>query len=316
MLPIWFMQANRVRRKPFLLIQYNVCRMISLNKNTCFVIMPFSKTKKSHSEEYWTNIFRDFLKPLIEENSNLEARRSEPIREDILRQIIMDLVVSPVVVADLTDLNPNVLWELGVRQSFKHGTITIAESRTTLPFDISSKGTLFYDPVERDKYNFRIRFKKAIEDCLTNPDKPDSHVLETLYRGTLYEIFHRHHIIRRLDAVLSECDWNLGIISNISSRMISDETEEVTQDYPIRLGISTFELLVTDRYIEADDSFYNCAELCLLKLISLNNLLSSWKYPLPDITQRILIGIELAKRELELLKSKIMIEKERIVKQF
>jgi len=38
----------------------------------------------------------------------------------------------------LTDYNPNVFWELGVRQSFKHNTITIAEEGVILPFDVSS----------------------------------------------------------------------------------------------------------------------------------------------------------------------------------
>ena len=78
-----------------------------------------------------------FLGPLIEESGELEAYRSEPIRGDVLRQIITNLVFYPVVVADLTDNNPNVYWELGVRQSFKHGTITIAEYGTKLPFDVS-----------------------------------------------------------------------------------------------------------------------------------------------------------------------------------
>lgn len=90
--------------------------------------MPFSKTTDKHTEDYWTEHFERFLKPLIEENPGLEARRSEPLRGDILRQIITDLVVSRVVVADLTDHNPNVYWELGVRQSFQHGTVTIAEA--------------------------------------------------------------------------------------------------------------------------------------------------------------------------------------------
>ena len=100
--------------------------MSKTNRKRCFVIMPFSKTSDQHTTEYWTKHFESFLKTLIEE-CELEAYRSEPLRGDILRQIISGLLVSPVVVADLTDGNSNVFWELGVRQSFKHGTVTIAE---------------------------------------------------------------------------------------------------------------------------------------------------------------------------------------------
>jgi len=79
-------------------------------RETCFVIMPFSKTTKDHTKSYWTEHFKSFLKPLIEEYPGLEAHRSKALRGDILRQIITDLVVSHVVVADLTDHNPNVYW--------------------------------------------------------------------------------------------------------------------------------------------------------------------------------------------------------------
>ncbi|MFH1483175.1 MAG: hypothetical protein ABIG98_02830 [Chloroflexota bacterium] len=106
-------------------------------KPQCFVIMPFSKTTDKHTEEYWNEHFQEFIKPLIQEHP-LQPHRSDPLRGDILRQIVTDLVTAPVVVADLTDLNANVLWELGVRQSFKHGTITIAEDEgVRLPFDLA-----------------------------------------------------------------------------------------------------------------------------------------------------------------------------------
>jgi len=187
---------------------------VESNRQTCFVIMPFSKTTEEHTENYWTEHFENFLKPLVEVNPDFEARRLEAIRGDILRQIITDLVVSPVVVADITDNNTNVYWELGVRQSFKHGTITIAEAGTKLPFDISGKGTLFYYPKNHLKMEeFRRRFKEAIQDCCSHPDRPDSQVLEIISgRGTLFEIFRRDEAIRRLEAVLTECIRNLVFV--------------------------------------------------------------------------------------------------------
>jgi len=187
-------------------------------RQICFVIMPFSKTTHTHSEDYWTNHFKDFLKPLIEENPQLEAMRSRAVRGSIPREIISSLINSPIVVADLTDQNPNVYWELGVRQSFKHGTVTIAEEGTSLPFDIYSKGTLFYSCGDKTKIsNFRERFREAVTDCLEYPDRPDSDVLETISgRGSLFEIFRREEALRRLDAVLSECDRNLDTLKNLS----------------------------------------------------------------------------------------------------
>ena len=64
--------------------------------------------------------------------------------------------------------------------------------------------------------DFRRDFKGAIQDCLTNPDRPDSHVLETLSgRGTLFEIFRREEATRRLDAVLAEWKMNAKTLAVI-----------------------------------------------------------------------------------------------------
>jgi hypothetical protein len=77
--------------------------------------MPFSASSKRHTEDHWNHHFESFLKPLIETGKELEAFRSTPLRQEIVRQIVNDLVFSHIVVADLTDNNPNVYWELGVR---------------------------------------------------------------------------------------------------------------------------------------------------------------------------------------------------------
>lgn len=252
---------------------------MSKNKETCFVIMPFTKTTEEHTEDYWTKHFETFLKPLIEENQNFEARRSEALRGDILRQIITDLVVSRIVVAELTDYNPNVFWELGVRQSFKHGTITIAEDGTKLPFDIGGKGTLFYYPKDHIKMQtFRNTFKRAIKDCLDHPDRADTHVLETLSgRGTLFEIFRKDEAIRRLDALNSEYSRNKRMLEFSIETAERNQKDPENRNYASgRFSFSSVELLITNRYIEEDQSFYKLSEEYLTNIIRLNSALNEW----------------------------------------
>lgn len=253
---------------------------MSANRETCFVIMPFSKTTKGHTKNYWTEHFKSFLKPLIEEHRDFEARRSKPLRGDILRQIITDLVVCRVVVADLTDHNPNVYWELGVRQSFKHGVVTVAEAGTRLPFDISAKGTLFYYPKDHLKMpDFSSDFKEAIQDCLINPDRPDSHVLETLSgRGTLFEIFRRDEAMRRLDGLLSECDRNLKTMNKVVKIAQENQGRDLGERNfaTERLGVSAVQLLTTNRYIDEGPSFFEPAEEYLMWLNTMNEQLNVW----------------------------------------
>jgi len=275
-------------------------------KQKCFVIMPFSETNEKHTEEYWTQHYEKFLEPLIETNKSLMAVRSEVLRGDVLRQIITDLVTAPVVVAELTDCNPNVFWELGIRQSFRHGTITIAEYGFKLPSDLGFKGTLFYNPGGSHIKNleFTTSFNKAIDDCLNNPQLPDSQVLETISgRGTLYQILMRDESLRRLDALLSEINRNSTVLQNtlntcnknIQKRKEAPaegkkETEASIRFATGRFRLASVEMLVVSRYIDADETFYETAEKYMDRLISINDQLRTWENE-PESTESWLLTV-------------------------
>jgi hypothetical protein len=250
--------------------------------------MPFSQTTNKHTQEYWNGHYA-FLKPIIEKNPNIKAHRSEPLRGDILKQFINDLVVSSIVVADLTDKNANVFWELGVRQSFKHGTITIAEYGTKLPFDIYGKGTLFYYPKGHiNNKDFTTQLEAAIIDCLSHPERPDSHVLESISgRGTMFEIFRRDEATRRLGAVLIECDMNLRVMNTIIEACTKNKnkswldkfklTDKIYYNIP-PLSTIAIELLVTHRYLDENKDFYELAETYLLMLTAINRQNDNFTY--------------------------------------
>jgi hypothetical protein len=246
-------------------------KMNTEEKLKCFVIMPFSTTTAVHTEDYWNTHYEKVIKPAIESNKTLKAYRSAPLRGDVLRQIITDLVTAPIVVAELTDMNANVFWELGVRQSFKHCTITIAEEGFKLPFDLHLKATIFYSPTSHIKHQqFITQFQDAIDDCLHNPESPDSHVLETIGgRGTLFQILMKQESLRKLDSVLGEIQRNMTVFDSV--KKLCEENANSRKQNPIggitvetaRLRTMSLESLIVNRYIDASDDFYRSVELCL-----------------------------------------------------
>lgn len=252
--------------------------MMNEKQIKCFVIMPFSKTTLSHTEGYWTDHFGKFLKPLIEKFGNINVERSKAIRGDIVREIISNLLSADIVVADLTDSNANVYWELGVRQSFKHRTITIAQDKTKLPFDISGKGTLFYYCDNHIKNSeFEENLKEAINDCIKNAGRPDSHVLETITgRGSFYEIIHREEIERKLTALIFECYANSMTYDKISNRAKKNDETNNQVYITTLMRLPAVELLITNRYLNANREFYLYAEKYFDHLSSVNGRLLMW----------------------------------------
>lgn len=266
-------------------------------RQECFVIMPFSETSREHTKRYWTKHFNTFLKPLIQEHPELEAHRSKPLRGDITDQIIRDLMNCPVVVADLTDSNPNVYWELGVRQSFKHGTVTIAEEGTKLPSDIGAKGTLFYSDNHIKNAEFLEQFREALNDCLTHPDKPDSRVLELIHgRGTLFEIFRQDEAIRRMYALLSECNNNLELLNVVVPQVESNQKDpKEAAIVTLSFRSQALELLITNRYLDVEPAFYISAEECLTFILGLNGQVGLWPHQRDSVDKWLLNNCEKAK---------------------
>lgn len=249
----------------------------------CFIIMPFSQTEH-HSEEYWNEHFLLRLKPLVESCTNFKVIRSEPLRQDILRQIINDLVFSSVVIADLTDNNSNVYWELGVRQSFRHGTVTIAEEKSKIPFDIASKSILTYKPedFDGDKY-FKNQFKKAVSDCVSNPKRPDSAVLETITgRGSVYAVIRHEELIRRIDGLLQENAVNMQILKVVYESIFQNKNrtfETLRLKYHIitaNMSSSALNLLLAEHYLEQSSEFYEFCHLLQTLIAAISNQITAW----------------------------------------
>lgn len=138
----------------------------------CFVIMPFS-TKGTRPDRYWDNFFSDFIKPSVEK-LGYTCTRSSADPGNIMKAIVNELVNSDVVLAVLTDYNPNVWYELGTRHSLKHGTIMMLESGQDIPFDIAQYGVIYYEDKVADVPKFQEDLRKAIQKI--ESDGPDSPV--------------------------------------------------------------------------------------------------------------------------------------------
>ncbi len=114
-------------------------------KKICFVIMPFSKTN-SCTKEQWTEIFHEMIKAAVEESGyHYECFRACLDIGNIIKDILINLNRADVVIADLTDRNPNVFYELGVRHALRDATVLITQRMEDVPFDLRQYALVEYD---------------------------------------------------------------------------------------------------------------------------------------------------------------------------
>lgn len=120
-------------------------------KPKCFIAMPITTTTE-HAERYkgdkqhWKHVMDHLLIPAIQDADFVAVPPVSTGTEMIHAKIIGELTKAELVLCDLSTLNPNVLFELGVRTSLNLPVALIAEKGTSLPFDTSGINTHFYDP--------------------------------------------------------------------------------------------------------------------------------------------------------------------------
>jgi hypothetical protein len=85
------------------------------------------------------------------------------------------------VIADLTDHNPNVFYELAIRHATRKPVVQIMHAKDKLPFDVANQRTVFYDHQNLRTANRAIEdIARQIQDAESDPDSVDSPLTEAI----------------------------------------------------------------------------------------------------------------------------------------
>lgn len=111
----------------------------------CFVIMPFGEKEVGGKVVDFNSIYEEVFRPAIEsvplpEGGFLQARRTDKdfFASDITHDMFRYLEYSRLALADITGLNANVFYEIGVRHRAREsGTVIFRQGDAPIPFDIN-----------------------------------------------------------------------------------------------------------------------------------------------------------------------------------
>lgn len=129
-------------------------------------------------DKVWTGM----IKPAIP--TDWEDKRADELHQPgLIDQLYTEwLLEADVVLADLTFSNPNVFYELGIRQALSaKSTVLIAQRGTELPFDVRNQSVVHYDAFDGTSVE---DFKKALRKTLTAAAaKPSGSPVHTFLPG-------------------------------------------------------------------------------------------------------------------------------------
>jgi len=110
----------------------------------CFVIMPISDPE-GYEKGHFRRVYEDIFIPAIKKAGFKPVRADDNNAANLIQlEILRKLIDCPMAICDLSNRNPNVLFELGIRQAFDKPVVLVQECNNPKIFDISSINTLDY----------------------------------------------------------------------------------------------------------------------------------------------------------------------------
>ncbi len=135
---------------------------VPIEDDYCFVIMPF--------DEKLDAIYHHGIKPIVEE-LGYRCRRADQhfASSPIMFEIFDDIMRARFIIADLTDSNPNVFYELGIAHALKKCVVLLKRAGSYVPFDLSGIRHKEYQDSFKGISDLRSFIAAALAEC----EKPE-----------------------------------------------------------------------------------------------------------------------------------------------
>lgn len=141
-----------------------VSQQVSVKK--AFIATPIGPIN-SEIRRATDGLLSSVIKPVLESfGFECVASHEESDQGSISQRMIEHLLYDDLVLVNLTGLNANVMYELGIRHSTGKPVVLICENNTKLPFDMYDQRTIFYT----DDMKGVMELKDNLETALNDPE--------------------------------------------------------------------------------------------------------------------------------------------------
>ncbi|AWX56900.1 hypothetical protein AB432_018425 [Brevibacillus brevis] len=155
-------------------------------KKICFVITPIGPDE-SLIRRQADGVIDAVLGPVLEK-LGFEVVVAHRMSDggSITRQVIEQILSADLVVANLTGLNPNVMYELAIRHAVRKPLVQLCEKGTTLPFDINEQRTIFYTNDMKGVVELKEVFERMVSQAALD-EKPDNPIYRAIQSESIIQ---------------------------------------------------------------------------------------------------------------------------------
>ena len=192
-----------------------------MSDKVCFIISAIGESG-TPTRERADKVYKYLIAPVCEDLGYKPIRVDHVNAVDNINETIINyLKTAHMVIADMTEHNPNAFYELGFRQALELPLVPIIESGGKLPFDVMMTRTTFYDTdvskIEESKVDLKSKMQSFENFKMPNSRLDKTTTLESIDKK----------LNQKLDKILSlleRSDHNL-ITSDILRFRDSDYKE-------------------------------------------------------------------------------------------
>ena len=168
-----------------------------MSEKICFIVTAIGESG-TPTRERADNVYRYLIAPVCEELGYRPVRVDHVNAVDNINETVINyLKTAPMVVADMTDHNPNAFYELGFRQALELPLVPIIKVGERLPFDVITTRTVFYDTdvakIEESKENLKAKIQS-----FENFEMPESPIERSLTLDDLND-----NLTKKLNKILN-----------------------------------------------------------------------------------------------------------------
>lgn len=207
------------------------------DKKECFIIMPIADTD-DRPKGHFKHVYKNIIFPACEMAGYKPVRADEVKQTNLIHlDILKQLIEAPIAICDLSNRNPNVLFELGIRQAFDKPVVLIQESGTPKIFDIAPLRYLEYckEMKYHDVLQIQNELKEAIEATVSADGKQGNvnsivKLLALNSPAQLPDIEHNRELLS-LDVMHAEMRQMKSLVENIAMNGIRSKSSFELVEY-------------------------------------------------------------------------------------